>query len=226
MEWKELVIGDKKARLPLIQGGMGVGVSLSGLAGAVAKEGGVGIISSAQIGFREPDFEKNTKQANLRAMRKELERAREIAAGEDGSCSGLLGFNIMVAFHDYGDYVREAAKAGADVIISGAGLPLAMPEYVEGTEIKIAPIVSSEKAAYLILKTWDRRFHRTADFVVIENAHAGGHLGFCAETLEHIYEEGYDRGYDLEIQKIIACVKTYEKKYNVRIPVIVAGRIF
>ena len=120
MKVKPLQIGNKIARLPLIQGGMGVGVSLSRLAGAVAKAGGVGIISTAQIGFEEPDFAEDSKTANLRAMRQELEKARTIARDVDGKCPGLVGFNIMVATRDYEDYVRTAADAGADVIISGA----------------------------------------------------------------------------------------------------------
>ncbi len=225
MDRKELRIGEKIARLPLIQGGMGVGVSLSGLAGAVAAAGGVGIISTAQIGFREPDFNTDPKKANLRAMVSELEKARRIAAGNDGSCGGLLGYNIMVATKDYGDYVRTAAQSGADVIISGAGLPVDMPRYVEGTNTKIAPIVSSEKAARIILKMWDRRFHRTADFLVIESAHAGGHLGFSEEALSHMNEKNFDADYDEEIRKIIACTNSYAQKYNVTIPVVVAGGI-
>jgi NAD(P)H-dependent flavin oxidoreductase YrpB (nitropropane dioxygenase family) len=220
-----LKIGDISSRLPLIQGGMGVGVSLSGLAGAVAKEGGIGIISTAQIGWREPDFAKDSKTANLRAMVAELNRARELSRDADGKCEGLVGYNIMVATHDYGDYVRTAAKAGADVIISGAGLPTQMPEYVAGYDTKIAPIVSSEKAAKIILKMWDKHYQRTADFVVIEGAHAGGHLGFSNEQLDHLYEEGYDAAYDEEIRKIIACVNEYGEKYGREIPVVVAGGI-
>ncbi len=220
-----LQIGDKRAKLPLIQGGMGVGISLSGLAGAVAKEGGVGIISTAQIGYREPDFEKDAKKANLRAMAEELKKARIIASDSDGKCEGLLGYNIMAATRDYGDYVRTAAQAGADVVISGAGLPVDMPEYVEGTDTKIAPIVSSEKAARIILRMWDRHYRRTADFLVIEGAHAGGHLGFSADQLKHLYEDDFDTEYDREIQKIIACARTYGEKYGVYIPVIAAGGI-
>lgn len=225
MNIKKLHIGNRTAKLPLIQGGMGVGVSLSGLAGAVAREGGIGIISTAQIGFREPDFDENAKKANLRAMVHELNKARKIASNADGSCDGLLGYNIMVATHDYGDYVRTAAQAGADVIISGAGLPVSMPEYVDGTDTKIAPIVSSEKAARIILKMWDKHYHRTADFLVIEGAHAGGHLGFSKGDLDHLYDEDFDKKYDSEIEKIIACTRTYAEKYGVEIPVIIAGGI-
>lgn len=225
MNKQELHIGNKNAKLPLIQGGMGVGVSLSGLAGAVAREGGIGIISTAQIGFREPDFAQDSKKANLRAMVFELEKAKKISRRMDSTCDGLLGYNIMVATRDYGDYARTAAKAGADVIISGAGLPVDLPAYVEGTDTKIAPIVSSEKAARIILKMWDRHYHRTADFLVIESAHAGGHLGFSNEMLAHLYESGFDSDYDQEIRKIIACTKGYGEKYGVSIPVITAGGI-
>lgn len=220
-----LKIGNKSAKLPLIQGGMGVGVSLSNLAGAVAKAGGIGIISTAQIGFRESDFDRDSKAANLRAMVTELKRAREIARKEDGSCDGLIGCNIMVATRDYPDYVKTAVRAGADVIISGAGLPVDLPEYVESSDTKIAPIVSSEKAARVILKMWDRRYQRTADFLVIEGAHAGGHLGFSTKELERLDDPDYDSSYDGEIRRIIACAGEYAEKYHSEIPVIVAGGI-
>ncbi|MGN0298918.1 MAG: NAD(P)H-dependent flavin oxidoreductase [Lachnospiraceae bacterium] len=225
MSIKTLKIGNKTAKLPLIQGGMGVGVSLAKLAGAVAKEGGIGIISSAQIGFMEPDFNTNTNAANLRAIKTQLQKARELSKKTDGSCDGLIGFNIMTALHNYADHVRTAAQAGADVIISGAGLPVKLPEYVVGTDTKIAPIVSSEKAARILLKNWDKHYGRTADFLVIEGAHAGGHLGFKHDELEHIYEDGYDASYDEEIKKIIACTQEYAAKYKTEIPVIVAGGI-
>lgn len=225
MNRQALVIGEKSAKLPLIQGGMGVGVSLARLAGAVAKEGGIGIISAAQIGYREPDFENDAKKANLRTIVTELAKARTLAAKSDGTCDGLLGFNIMVATKDYEDYVRTAARAGADVIISGAGLPVDLPLYVKGTTTKIAPIVSSEKAARILLKMWDKHHHRTADFLVIESAHAGGHLGFSNEALSHLYDQDFDAAYDQEILKIISCANNYAQKYNTTIPVIVAGGI-
>ena len=158
----ELVIGDLKVKRPVIQGGMGVGVSLGQLAGAVAKEGGVGIISTAQIGFREPDFETNTRAANIRAIGSEFQRARETAP------DGVIGFNIMVATKDYADYVKAAVKAGADLIISGAGLPEKLPEYVKGSNTKIAPIVSTEKAAKVMLRIWKRKYNVVPDLLVID----------------------------------------------------------
>ena len=144
MKVKTLKIGDLTARIPLIQGGMGVGISLSSLAGTVAKCGGIGVISTAQIGYREPDFYSNTLQANLRAINSEMKKAREIAHG------GIIGFNIMVALNHYKEQVMEAVKAGADVIISGAGLPVKLPEYIGESNVKIAPIVSGEKAVKVI----------------------------------------------------------------------------
>mgnify|MGYP000354625391 FL=1 len=211
----ELVIGDLKVKRPVIQGGMGVGVSLGQLAGAVAKEGGVGIISTAQIGFREPDFETNTRAANIRAIGSEFQRARETAP------DGVIGFNIMVALKDYDEHVKAAVDAGADLIVSGAGLPIELPGLVEGSSTKIAPIVSTEKSAKVILKYWDKKFSRTADLIVIEGPKAGGHLGFDREQLETYTQESYDN----EIERIMAVVRKYAQKYQVHIPVAVAGGI-
>lgn len=174
---RPLKIGTLTARLPVIQGGMGVGISLSSLAGAVAREGGIGLISTAQIGFREPDFAEDSQAANLRAIEKELKKAREIAP------KGILGFNIMVATKNYAEYVKAAVKAGADLIVSGAGLPVDLPKYVKGAATKIAPIVSSVKSANVICKLWDRKYQTAPDLVVIEGPLAGGHLGFAREEL-------------------------------------------
>lgn len=224
---KPLVIGDLVAEKPIIQGGMGVGISLSSLAGAVANAGGIGIISTAQIGFREEDFKKNPQEANLRAIGKELAKARAIAP------KGIIGFNIMVATRNYALYVKEAVKAGADIIISGAGLPINLPELTEGAKTKIAPIVSSAKSAMVICKMWDRKHHRVPDLVVIEGPLAGGHLGFSVEQLEEIgassenREETYrQEDYDREVKDIIAVVKGYGEKYGVHIPVVTAGGIY
>ena len=139
-----------------------MGISLSSLAGAVAKAGGIGLISTAQIGFKDPDFLKGPMEANLRAIKTEFDKARAIAP------KGIIGFNIMVATKNYALYVKEAVKAGADIIISGAGLPVSLPELVEGARTKIAPIVSTAKSASVICKMWDRKYRRIPDLVVIE----------------------------------------------------------
>lgn len=213
---KPLQIGELTARIPIIQGGMGVGVSRSRLAGAVAKAGGIGILSTAQIGYDEPDFLKHPIESNLQAVEKHIKAAKEIGEG------GVIGVNIMVATKQYDRYVRAAAEAGADVIICGAGLPITLPELVKGCASKIAPIVSSLKAASVILKMWDRKYHTTADFLVVEGPKAGGHLGFSKEQLENLDSMDYDE----EIRKIIEYKKGFEEKYHHPIPVIVAGGIF
>lgn len=217
MELKPLKIGDLTVKYPIIQGGMGVGVSRSGLAGAVAKAGGIGIISSAQIGYDEPGFEQDPWAANLAALEKHIKLAKHIGNG------GAVGVNIMVATSNYEQNVKTSCEAGADVIISGAGLPMTLPAYVtDYPHVKIAPIVSSVRAANVILKMWDKKYSRTADFVVIEGPKAGGHLGFKKEEVLTLTDSAYDE----EIKKIIAAVKEYAEKYSCTIPVIVAGGIF
>lgn len=208
-------LGEKEVKIPVIQGGMGIGISLGNLAGAVAKEGGIGMISAAQIGFAEPDFEECPLEANLRAMESQLQKARTIAP------DGIVGFNIMVAMREYETYVRKAVETGADLIVSGAGLPVNLPAYVKGSTTKIAPIVSTEKAANVVLKYWDRKYGRTADLVVIEGPKAGGHLGFSKEELAYYEGEQYEK----EIQKIRGTVVSYAEKYGVEIPIAVAGGI-
>lgn len=213
---KNLKIGDKITRFPLIQGGMGVGVSLGRLAGSVAKAGGVGIISTAQIGYREADFDKSPAQANIKAIESEMKKARAI------SPDGIVGYNIMTALKEYAAHVKAAVKAGADIIICGAGLPTELPALTEGSPVKIAPIVSTERSAKVILKYWDKKYKRTADLVVIEGPLAGGHLGFRQEELSSYTEESYGG----EIKKIIAVVKSFAEKYQTQIPVVVAGGIY
>ncbi len=211
MEKKELKIGNLTAKIPLIQGGMGVGVSLSGLAGAVAAAGGVGVISTAQIGYRDPDFDDHPIECNLRAIADEIKKARSIAQG------GIVGVNIMVATKRYEDYVKAAAEAGVDIIVSGAGLPMTLPE-VSG-DAKIAPIVSSRKSLSVISRYWSKKFGRKPDLVVIEGPKAGGHLGFSREQIEE-YTVSESKDYDDEVKEIIALANELE------VPVAVAGGIY
>ena len=207
MKIQPLKIGTKTAKVPVIQGGMGVGISLGNLAGAVAKEGGIGIISAAQPGFREEDFIKDPLKANLRAIKSEYEKARKIAS------DGIIGFNLMVA-------------------ISGAVLPTDLPKYVGESDILLAPIVSTAKSANVILKYWDKKYHRIPDLVVIEGPLAGGHLGFHEEQLETY---GIDAGaedyvkcrtsYEKEIIAIMQVIHTFSEKYGKKIPVAMGGGI-
>lgn len=214
MDYKPLVIGNLKARIPIVQGGMGVGISLSRLAAAVAREGGIGVISAAQPGFREDDFYTNTVQANLRALSRFIKKAKAESNG------GIIGVNIMVATNYYDQYVKCCIDSGADLIISGAGLPLDLPKYVGDSDIKIAPIVSSVKAAKVILQRWDKKCKKTADMIVIEGPKAGGHLGFKPNEVEKI------DNIDEEIKLIIEYKKEYEDKYNKKIPVIFGGGVY
>lgn len=215
MNRKPLIIGDLKAEIPVVQGGMGVGVSLSRLAGAVAKAGGIGVISTAQIGFRDPEFEKHPIECNLKAIGEEIRKAREIAEG------GILGVNIMVATQRYEEYVTAAVKAGIDLIISGAGLPMDLPKLVEGSKVKIAPIVSSVKALKVIAGYWKKKYNKTPDMIVVEGPMAGGHLGFSKDEIETMTPQVYDE----EIKKIIACANELEGEHG-NPPIVVAGGVF
>lgn len=206
-----------KLTIPLIQGGMGVGVSLGGLAGAVAAEGGMGVISTAQIGFLEPDFVGNELECNLRGIRKQIAKAKELAGGK-----GMIGVNVMVALQQYREHVKEAVRAGADAIVCGAGLPLDLPELVSEGTAKIAPIVSSRRAAALIFRAWDKKYGRTPDFIVAEGPKAGGHLGFSTEQLADKPEPHFEE----ELRGIIEEKGKYEEKYHKSIPVFAAGGIW
>lgn len=210
-------VGNKQSKYPIIQGGMGVGVSMHNLAGNVSKEGGIGIISTADIGYQEEDFAKNPMQANLRAIGKEIKKAREIA-GEDK----ILGVNIMVALKNYADIVKECVKQKIDLIISGAGIPKELPEYVKGSNTKIAPIVSSLRCCKLIVKHWISKYNYVPDMIVIEGPEAGGHLGFKREELD---ENTKPKLEDITIE-VVEYIKEIEKETGKNIPVIAAGGIW
>lgn len=216
MKLPPLKLGDLVAAVPIIQGGMGVGVSRSSLAGAVAKEGGIGVISGVQIGYDEPDFETNNKEANIRALRKEINKAKEI------SSNGIIGLNLLVAMNNYREMAIAAVEEKIDLIISGAGLPTELPGIVKNTSTKIAPIVSSGKAASVISKFWDRKFSYAPDMVVVEGPEAGGHLGFSLDQLE----EGKKPDLGEIVQEVIEALKPYVEKYKKAIPVVAAGGIF
>lgn len=213
MKLKELKIGNLTAAIPIIQGGMGIGISLSNLAAAVANEGGIGTISGVQIGYRELDFAVNPVEANLRALGKEIKRARE-------KTKGIIAINLMAAMNNYELYVKKAVEEKIDLIVSGAGLPLALPKLVEGTSTKIAPIVSSAKAARIIIKSY-LKHNKLPDAVVVEGPLAGGHLGF---KMDEMLEKKY-----ASLKEIVKEVKEFigniESEHSIKIPVIAAGGI-
>jgi len=219
MKIKSLKIGDLEARIPIVQGGMSVGISLSGLAAAVANEGGIGVIGAAAIGMLEPDFRTNYREANKRAMKKEIQRARELS-------DGIIGVNIMVALSDYDDLVLAAVDAEADLLFLGAGLPLKLPknlslERLQEARTKIVPIVSSARAARIIFQHWAKRYQHVPDAVVVEGPLAGGHLGFKREEID-------DPDYALEklVPAVVEAIEPFEQQFGKSIPVIAAGGIF
>lgn len=210
-------IGNKELQFPIIQGGMGIGVSLGNLAGHVAKCGGLGVISSVNAGYKEPRFGTDPKGANFFALKNEILKAKSIAKG-----NGLIGVNIMTAVSNYEESCRAAVEAGADVIISGAGLPLKLPEYVEGSDTLFAPIVSSGKAAALLCKNYSKKYQRLPDFFVLEGHMAGGHLGFSYEELVlHTAKEN-----EILLTEVLEAVRPYEEEAGQKIPVFVAGGVF
>jgi nitronate monooxygenase len=215
LEIPKLKIGELVARIPIVQGGMGVGISLSGLASAVANAGGIGVIATALIGMKESDLFSNFLEANIRALRREIRRAREAS-------KGVLGVNIMVALSNFADMVRTSIEEGIDVIFSGAGLPLDLPKYLtEGARTKLVPIISSARAAKVICKKWLSRFNVVPDAFVVEGPMAGGHLGFHAGQID-------DPQFALErlIPEVIEAVRPFEQEANRPIPVIAAGGIY
>lgn len=213
---KPIIFQDIGIDIPLIQGGMGVGISRSRLAGAVAREGGMGVISAAQIGYDREGFAGDPEGTNLKELPRQIKRAKEISQG-----CGMVGVNIMAVTQLYGEYVKTACESGADAIITGAGLPTSLPQYVTGHPTKIAPIVSTAKALQIILKYWDKHYSRTADFIVVEGPQAGGHLGFSFEILHHL--QSFD--FDAEVKAILAAKKQYEEKYDREIPLFLAGGV-
>jgi nitronate monooxygenase len=194
---------------------MGIGVSLSGLASAVANQGGVGVIATAGIGVLGLDRETGYVEASIKVLREEIRKAKD-------ATKGILGVNIMVALTNFADMVETSIAEGVDLILSGAGLPLDLPKYLrEGVKTKLVPIVSSAKAARIICKRWLSRFNRLPDAFVVEGPMAGGHLGFSSEQLD-------DPGYALEkiIPEVVEAVSVFERENGVQIPVIAAGGIF
>lgn len=215
MNLPQIKIGDKVTKFPIIQGGMGIGVSLSNLASTVANYGGIGVISGVQIGFREEDFQRNSSEANERALAKEIRKAREL------SPEGILGVNLMVAIQNYKEMVAVCVKEKFDLIISGAGLPSELPQFVKGSQTKLAPIVSSGKAAAVITKLWKKRYDYLPDLVIVEGPEAGGHLGFSLDQLKGELPSLKDI-----VKDVMNALKPFEEESGRKIPVIAAGGIF
>ena len=210
-----LQIDDLTIAIPIIQGGMGVGVSLSGLAVAVANEGGVGVISSAGLGLLYRNLSSDYQEANSLGLAEEIKKARN-------ETKGIIGVNIMVAMTNFAELVRTSIKEKIDIIFAGAGLPLNLPSYrPEGSRTKLVPIISSGRAAKIIIEKWYNNYHVLPDAFVVEGPKAGGHLGF---KKQQIFND--DFRLDKLITDVCEVVRPIEKKYGKMIPVIAAGGIY
>lgn len=210
-----LKIGNLTARIPIIQGGMGVGISMSSLASAVANEGGVGVISCAGLGLIYRNTAKDYMEACIIGLREEIKKARE-------KSSGIIGVNIMMALTNFGDMVKTSIAEKVDVIFAGAGLPMDLPKYITADcTTKLVPIVSSARAARIICEKWKTLYNYLPDLVVVEGPKAGGHLGFKANQIE-------DENFSIQklIPEVVKEVAIFEEKYNQEIPVIAAGGIY
>ena len=210
---KSFFIGNTEIKIPIIQGGMGVGVSLSGLASAVANAGGVGVISCAGIGLLYPKVKGDYGIKCIEGLKTEIRKARE-------KTRGVIGVNIMVALTNYAEMARTAIREKIDVIFAGAGLPLDLPAYLSSdSTTKLVPIVSSPRAAKIICDKWNANYGYLPDAIVVEGPKAGGHLGFKREQLN-------DNHFALEelIPEVVSVASSYESEKH--IPVIAAGGIY
>lgn len=214
-----LQIGDFHLPTPIIQGGMGVGISLSGLASAVANQGGIGVISSVALGVLFKKENMHFREANIYFLRQEIRKARKMT-------NGVIGLNIMVAMTDFDSLLATAIEEGVDIVFMGAGLPLHFPkgytpEMIRKVKTHFVPIVSSARAAQLVFQYWGKKFGRIPEAVVVEGPKAGGHLGFKKEQID-------DPNYRLEniIPEVVATIRQFEEQWDREIPVIAAGGIY
>lgn len=208
-------IGDLNLSVPIVQGGMGVGISLSGLASAVANEGGVGVISCAGIGLLYKNSSKDYLEASIIGLKEEIRLAKEKA-------KGVIGVNIMVALTNFADMVKTSIAAKADVIFAGAGLPLDLPSFLQkDSTTKLVPIVSSTRAALIICEKWIKNYNYVPDAIVLEGPKAGGHLGYKEDQIS-------DEKYSLEelLPDLVKNIKVIEKENNCKIPIIAGGGIY
>jgi NAD(P)H-dependent flavin oxidoreductase YrpB (nitropropane dioxygenase family) len=214
-----LRIGALEVEIPIVQGGMGVGISLSNLTSAVANAGGIGVIATPGIGQFEPDWDTDPRGANKRALRNEIRKAK-------AKTDGIIGVNVMVALSSFDDLVQCSVDEGVNVLFLGAGLPLGLPKTLPldrlgELDTKFAPIVSSGRAAKIVFRAWQKRYNHVPDAVVVEGPLAGGHLGFRKDHIDN-------PDYTLEkiLPEVIAVVKPYEEQFNKSIPIIAAGGIY
>ncbi len=210
-----LRMGNLAIEIPIIQGGMGVGISLSRLASAVANEGGVGVISSAGLGLLYKEFSKDFLAASIYGLKEEIRKAREMTLG-------VIGVNVMVAMTNFADMIKTAISEKVDLITAGAGLPLDLPSFLKkDSSTKLVPIVSSARAARIICEKWKTNYDYLPDAIIVEGPKAGGHLGFKEDQIDNL-----DFSLEKLVPEIVAELKTFEDKYNTKIPLFAAGGIY
>ncbi len=214
MEIPELRIGSITAKIPIVQGGMGVRVSLASLASSVANQGGIGTISSIGLG-NLADMADHYETTSVNALVNEIKKARSMTDGH-------LAVNFMGVLTSVDKHIRAAVDAGIRIIVFGAGMPTKLPEIVPEPELNLVPIISSARVAELILRTWDRRYGRICDALILEGPMAGGHLGFSPEQLDNISEHSLEK----LLPEVLETIKPYEDKHGRKIPVITAGGIY
>lgn len=213
MKIPSLKIGDLTIPIPIIQGGMGVSVSKASLATAVSRQGGLGVIASVGLG-EELDPSIPYRERSRNALAAEIRKVKK---------QGLpVGVNVMVALTEYADFVKVCVEEGVDVLISGAGLPLRLPEYTVNSPMKLIPIVSSGRAAEVICRSWAKKYSRFPDAIVVEGPMAGGHLGFKFDELVR----GEAADIDTLVIETIKVAEKYEKQAGRPIPVIAAGGVY
>lgn len=213
-QMKPMELGKVHVPVPIFQGALSIGLSMSGLASAVARQGGVGVIAASKIGFREDDFTENPLQANKRALRREIKKALQMAGPRE--IRGPIGVNIMWSSEHCREYVKTAVEAGAEVIICGAGIPTNLPRYCKDKKVALVPIVASKRAANIIIRNWTKKYNRTPDGFIFQGPLAGGYLGIKESKVDAETEDFYKNIADLkgELEDLEHC------------PLIVCGGIY
>ena len=214
MKIPKLRIGSITVDIPIVQGGMGVRVSLSSLAAAVAEEGGIGTISSIGLGDIEAAKEEY-ERVSREALEREIRKAKSMTDGH-------IAVNFMGVLSNVNDLILTTVREGVNTIVYGAGLPVKLPALVEDDSVNLVPIVSSARVAEFILRSWDKRYNRTVDAFILEGPLAGGHLGFSEDQLHQLEKYSLDN----LLPEILETVKAYEDRYGRKIPIIAAGGIY
>jgi len=211
MKLPSLKIRNLESKFPVIQAGMGVRVGNADLSAETIIQGGYGTIASVGLGDIEKSKTDFVEESN-RLLTQEIERARELAGNR-----APLGVNVMVALSNYEDIVKTSVKAGIDFIISGAGLPIPLPEFVGDADVALIPVISGGRALEVLLRAWKRKYNRKPDAIIAEGPKCGGHLGFSYEMLDH------PETCSLDI--ILKEIKEVMAKYDCDVPVISAGEV-